>query len=86
MANLQLRDVPDDLADRARSRAARLDLSMSAYLRMILEADVTAHAWDDWAQTHSTDDVRPLDPADAVSAIRAGRAEREEAVDRTGGT
>jgi len=94
MTNLQLRDVPEDLAVRARSRASKLEMSLSTYLRTLLEADIAAHAWDDWALSHgpaadekavadrvSGQDVDP-DAIDVVREIRAGRAERAEAIEQ----
>ena len=94
MTNLQLRDVPEDLAVRARSRASKLEMSLSTYLRTLLEADVAAHAWDDWALSHraaadakavpddrvSGQDDDP-DAVDVVREIRADRAERAAAIE-----
>ena len=96
MTNLQLRDVPEDLAVRARSRASKLEMSLSTYLRTLLEADIAAHAWDDWALAHrpagdekSTghgDRVRAdavdADAIDVLREIRAARSERAATIEQ----
>ncbi len=96
MTNLQLRDVPEDLAVRARSRASKLEMSLSTYLRSLLEADIAAHAWDDWALAHqpashqhsAQHDNQPVaevvdaDAEDLVREIRDGRAERAGTIER----
>jgi hypothetical protein len=67
-------------------------MSMSAYLRMILEVDIAAHAWDDWASTHGVDsDERAdadqrADPDDAVAVVRATRVERGDEIDDSVGS
>src|SRR5664279_1864011 len=94
MTNLQLRDVPEELAVRARSRASKLEMSLSTYLRTLLEADIAAHAWDDWALAHQRADDEETtvgdrarheavdaDAIDVVREIRAGRAERAETIE-----
>jgi hypothetical protein len=96
MTNLQLRDVPEDLAVRARSRASKLEMSLSTYLRTLLEADIAAHAWDDWALSHqpagdeetthhgdrARADAVDADAIEVLGAIRAGRTERAETIER----
>jgi len=74
MTNLQLRDVPEDLAARARSRASKLEMSLSTYLRTLLEADIAAHAWDDWAQAH-----RPPVDGEATNHSDQGRSRGPDA-------
>lgn len=59
---------------------------MSAYLRMILEADVAAHAWDDWASAHPSEAEDGADPDDAVEAVHTSRAERDKAIDQAVGS
>lgn len=65
---------------------------MSTYLRTLVEADIAAHAWDDWAQEHGGGPNRAIDVdaagriAEAVEAVHGGRAERDSALDQAAGS
>jgi len=47
---------------------------LSTYLRTLLEADIAAHAWDDWAQAH-----RPPVDGEATNHSDQGRSRGPDA-------
>jgi len=51
-----------------------LEMSLSTYLRTLLEADIAAHAWDDWAQAH-----RPPVDGEATNHSDQGRSRGPDA-------
>jgi hypothetical protein len=77
---LQIRDVPDEVLEVLKRRAAREGDSLSSYALKLL----TWHAWHadlsefvDWPPI--TD--KPIGREDIVAAIRVGREERTQKVD-----
>ena len=51
-----------------------MEMSLSTYLRTLLEADIAAHAWDDWAQAH-----RPPVDGEATNHSDQGRSRGPDA-------
>ena len=51
-----------------------MEMSLSTYLRTLLEADIAAHAWDDSAQAH-----RPPVDGEATNHSDQGRSRRPDA-------
>jgi plasmid stability protein len=77
---LQVRDVPDDVLDVLKRRAAREGASLSSYALKLLSwhashADLSEFA--DWPAITE----RPIGRDDIVDAIRQGREERTRQID-----
>jgi plasmid stability protein len=45
---LQIRNFPDDLKERLRTRAAQADLTMSDYVIRLVRDDVSSPSMDEW--------------------------------------
>ena len=48
MATLQIRNFPDELKDRLRERAGRVDLTMSDYVIRLVRDDLSHPTMDEW--------------------------------------
>jgi plasmid stability protein len=82
MAHIQIRNVPPDLHELLKARAARAGMSLSEYLLSELRRSAELPTIDEWlAHVRS----RPLYEFETSSAdvIREARAEREEQLDRS---
>ena len=73
MANLQVRNIPDDLHKRLRRLAQENNSSMSAIVLTAVERELKRREWQErWAQRSTT-----VLSADAATLIAEARAERE---------
>jgi antitoxin FitA len=78
MAILHIRDVPEETVDVLKARAQRANQSLQAYVRTILDREVSVMTWEE------VEDARRRIQAgssatvdDILDAIRQGREERE---------
>ena len=73
MANLQVRNIPDDVHERLRHQAQASNSTMSAIVLDAVERELRRLEWQEhWAKLPTTD----LD-IDAVTLIAEARAERD---------
>ena len=73
MANLQVRNIPDDLHKRLRRLAQENNSSMSAIVLTAVERELKRREWQErWAQLPTTDLG-----VDAATLIAEARAERD---------
>lgn len=76
MAAIQVKDVPEDLHERARRRAREEGMTLSAYVLDTLRRDLSRPSRRAWLEMlHSEDTLLDLPPA--ADLIRAERDERE---------
>lgn len=84
MANLQVKNVPDELYDELRARAAAARTTVREYVLRLVEADVAAPSMADWlAEVRA---ARPAHPP-AGTAVRAAldaAADELDGLDETG--
>jgi hypothetical protein len=76
MSAIQVKNVPLDLHEAIRRRAAQHGMTIGGYLLMLAQRDLERPSRDEWfAKVARRESVRGLDIA---ASIRAARAEREE--------
>lgn len=76
MAAIQVKNVPLDLHEAIRRRAAQHGMTIGGYLLMLAERDLERPSRDEWFEKVARrESVRGLD---IPATIRAARAEREE--------
>ena len=76
MSAIQVKNVPLDLHEAIRRRAAQHGMTIGGYLLMLAERDLERPSRDEWFEKVARrESVRGLDIA---ASIRAARAEREE--------
>jgi hypothetical protein len=68
---IQVRDVPPELHDRLRKRAAEHRVTLSTYVLQLLEREVGRPSTREWFDSLS--DREPVRVADVRSALVAGR-------------
>jgi antitoxin FitA len=74
---IQVRDVPPDLHDRLRQRAAQERVTLSTYVLRLLEREVGRPSTREWfASLADREPVRDADVRGAVAATRDGRDAR----------
>lgn len=76
--DIQVRGVPVTLRDRARTRAAARGESLSQYIRLLIESDLSRSTIDDWiAQIRSRPPVRiaPMGGRTVVDVLHEARRE-----------
>jgi plasmid stability protein len=84
--NMQIRDVPDDIADAIAARARAKGQSAQAYMLDLLAADVRrSRNIDLIAQFEGRDDGMHSTPGQAAELVRQARTEREEHLTETTG-
>ncbi len=74
--NMQIRDVPDELADKIRTRAKKNSLSISKYLLGLAEEDVNTVPLDDWLDMVADRPSLIKPGTDIAAMIRKDRTER----------
>jgi antitoxin FitA len=72
---IQVRDVPPDLHDTLRQRAARERVTLSRYVLRLLEREAGRPSTREWLATLA--DREPVREADVLSAVAAARAGRD---------
>jgi antitoxin FitA len=78
MATLQIRNFPDDLKERLRARAERVDLTMSDYVIQLVRTEVERPTLDEMiTRLEALPDHDDL-PFTAADLIAEDRAERDE--------
>jgi antitoxin FitA len=78
MATLQIRNFPDDLKERLRARAERVDLTMSDYVIQLVRTEVERPTLDEMiTRLEALPDHDDL-PFTAADLIAENRAERDE--------
>jgi antitoxin FitA len=78
MATLQIRNFPDDLKERLRARAERVDLTMSDYVIQLVRTEVERPTLDEMiTRLEALPDHDDL-PYTAADLIAEDRAERDE--------
>ena len=78
MATLQIRNFPDDLKERLRARAERVDLTMSDYVIQLVRTEVERPTLDEMiTRLEAMPDHDDL-PFTAADLIAEDRAERDE--------
>ena len=78
MATLQIRNFPDDLKERLRARAERVDLTMSDYVIRLVRTEVERPTLDEMiTRLEALPDHDDL-PFTAADLIAEDRAERDE--------
>ncbi len=71
MANLQVKNLPDELHALLAERARREGVSMSDYVTRVLRRDLTRPTIDEWLAAHAaTGPARPIDVAAALDDVR----------------
>ena len=78
---IQVRDVPPDLHQRLRQRAAADNLPLSAYVLRLLEREVGRSRTREWLERLADrEPVRDADVAGALDESRGGRDTRAQRV------
>ena len=78
MATLQIRNFPDDLKERLRARAERVDLTMSDYVIQLVRTEVERPTLEEMiTRLEALPDHDDL-PFTAADLIAEDRAERDE--------
>ena len=76
MATLQIRNFPDDLKERLRARAERVDLTMSDYVIQLVRTEVERPTLDEMItrlEALPDHDDLPFTAADLIAEDRAAR-------------
>jgi hypothetical protein len=76
MGAIQVKNVPLDVHEAIRHRAASLDMSIGAYLLMLARKDLARPTREEWFREVRNDE--PVHGIDEAAAVRAGREEREQ--------
>lgn len=85
MAFIQLRNVPDDVRERAKERAAARGQDLSTYVRLLLERDLAMPSMSEWLDEVAASPIRVKGEFDAAAAVRESRDAREEELARRAG-
>ena len=80
MGSVQVRDMPEDLHDALRRRAANEGMTVREYLLRVIERDLSLPTMREWLARVA--DLEPVEAIDVVTAIREGRVERDEQLAR----
>jgi plasmid stability protein len=80
MAHLQIKNIPPELHEALRQRAANEGLTMSQYVIQILEHEVSLPTQREWLARLSQEPV--VLGIDAAGAVRETREERERELGR----
>jgi antitoxin FitA len=78
MAILHIRDVSEETVDVLKARAERANQSLQAYVRTILDREVSVMTWDEVEEARlRIREGSSTTVDDVLDAIRQGREERE---------
>lgn len=76
MGAVQVKNVPDDLHEAMRRRAADEGMTVSDYLLTLIRRDLALPSQREWFAALSTRE--PVEGADVLESLDAVRAERDE--------
>lgn len=76
MGTIRIRNVPDDLHETMRRRAADEGMTVSDYLLALIRRDLALPSQREWLTTLSTRE--PVEGTDVVESLDAVRAARDE--------
>lgn len=79
MAHLQIKNLPDDMHQELRRRAADRSESVRDYVLDLIRRDLSLPTFEDWVEELHAAPPADVD-VDAPRIIREGRAERESAL------
>ena len=79
MGQLQIKNMPDDLHEAVRCRAAAEGMTMSDYLINLIRRDVALPSMRDWLEMVSRHE--PVGDVDVVAALDEERKAREAELD-----
>lgn len=82
MAAIQVKDVPEDLHEELRRRAAARGVTLGQYLLELIRRDLRRPRLLEWAESHPTIEERTGRAPDVVEALRQAREERDAEMDR----
>lgn len=83
MPAIQVKNVPDDLHDQLRRRAAEKGLTIGEYVLEAVRKELRNQELDDWLDRVAGDPpVVGLTTEDNLAALDAGREEREQELTR----
>jgi plasmid stability protein len=82
MAAIQVKDVPDDLHEALRRRAAEQGVTLGQYLLELIRRDLRRPRLATWAERHPTIEERTGKVPDVAAALREAREERDAEIDR----
>lgn len=82
MAAIQVKDVPDDLHEALRQRAAERGVTLGQYLLELIRRDLRKPRLETWAQGYRTIEERTGQAPNVAAALREARHERDDEVDR----
>jgi antitoxin FitA len=81
MSAIQVKNVPDELHERLRSRARAEGRSMSDYVLYVLERDLALPTTREWLeQLKRSEPVTSVSREDILVALHEGREERDEQI------
>ncbi|MEM1379775.1 MAG: toxin-antitoxin system HicB family antitoxin [Pseudomonadota bacterium] len=73
--HIQIREVPEELHRKLKERAASQGMSMSDYLKRMIEQDLQRLSWDEWKARAAT--RKPIDiNVDMAALVRDERDSR----------
>jgi len=72
---IQVRDVPPDLHDRLRQRAAEERVTLSTYVLRLLERDAAKPSTREWLELLA--DREPVREVDVAGALEGSRSDRD---------
>jgi plasmid stability protein len=80
VGSVQVRDVPEDLHDALRRRAAEEGMTVREYLLRVIERHLSLPTMREWLARVA--DLEPVEGIDVATALREGRVERGEQLGR----
>jgi hypothetical protein len=78
MGNLQIKDVPAELHDEVRRRAAARSMTIRDYVLEVLREDQRAPLREEWLDALSSAEPVDLAGIDVAELVRAGREDRAD--------
>ncbi|MDH3227260.1 MAG: toxin-antitoxin system HicB family antitoxin [Thermoleophilia bacterium] len=83
MSAIQVKNVPDELHERARERARSRGLSLSQYILDLIETDLRLPSVDEWfARANRAEFDIGLPAGRAAEVVREARAENDTKIDQ----
>ena len=79
MAHLQIKNLPEDMHEELRRRAADRSESVRDYVLDLIRRDLSLPTFEDWIEEIHANPPAPSD-VDSPRIIREGRVERETAL------
>ena len=86
MSAIQVKDVPEELHEALRQRAAERGVPLGQYVLELIRRDLQRPRWETWVERHPPIDERlPGVELDVVAALDEARAERDAGLDGAAG-